>query len=75
MTEPGFVPCYKTRDLQLLALLKFHLDEMEIPYFVTGEDFLFLENLAIPSHEAGAILYLLPDDLEKFQQLLEEGLI
>ena len=55
--------------------MKFHLDEMEIPYFGTGEDFLFLENLAIPSHEAGAILYLLPDDLEKFQQLLEEGLI
>ncbi len=74
MTRPEFVPSFKTRDLQLLAILKFHLEEMEIPYFVTGEDFLFLENLAVPSHEAQAILYLFPEDVEKFQRLLDEGL-
>lgn len=74
MTRPEFVPCFQTRDLQLIAILKFHLDEMEIPYFVTGEDFIFLENLAFPSHEAGAILYLLPDDVKEFQRLLENGL-
>jgi hypothetical protein len=74
MTRSEFVPCFKTRDLQLLAILKFHLEEMEIPYFITGEDFLFLENLALPSHEAGAILYLLPEDVEAFQRLLESGL-
>jgi histidyl-tRNA synthetase len=50
-----------------------YLEEMEIPYFVTGEDFLFLENLAVPMHEACAVLYLLPEDVEKFQKLLEEG--
>ena len=74
MTEKEFVPCFQTKDLQLLAILKFHLDEMEIPYFVTGEDFVFLENLAIPSHEAGAVLYLIPEDVEKFQRLLNDGL-
>lgn len=74
MTRTEFIPYYKTKDVPLLSILKFHLDEMEIPYFVTGEDFLFLENLAMPMHEACAILYLLPEDVDKFQKLLEEGL-
>jgi len=73
MTRPEFVPCFQTRDLQLLAILKFHLEEMEIPYVVTGEDFPFLENLALPSHEAGAVLYLLPENVEEFERLLNEG--
>ena len=74
MSKPEFIPYYKTRDIQLLSILKFHLEEMEIPYFATGEDFLFLENLAIPTHEACAVLYLLPEDVDKFQKLLEEGM-
>lgn len=68
MTRTEFIPYYKTKDVPLLSILKFHLEEMEIPYFVTGEDFLFLENLAMPMHEACAILYLLPEDVDKFQK-------
>lgn len=73
MKNSEFIAAFKTRDIQLLSILKFHLEELEIPFFVTGEDFLFLENLALPSHESFAILYLLPRDLEKFNALLEEG--
>lgn len=74
MNKKEFVPCYRTRDLQLLSILKYHLDEMGIPFFVTGEEFIFLENLAVTSLDAYAILYLLPDDVDEFTNLLEKGL-
>ncbi|HMW07325.1 MAG TPA: hypothetical protein PK079_15620 [Leptospiraceae bacterium] len=75
MKNSRFQPAFKTRDIQLLSILKFHLEEEEIPYFVTGENFLFLENLAVPSHESYAVLYLLPEDFEKFEKLLEDGFV
>ncbi|MEM7181366.1 MAG: hypothetical protein AAF518_10660 [Spirochaetota bacterium] len=66
-----FVPCFQTKDLQFMELLKHYLEQNQIPHYVSGSDLMPLAG-GIAFDDAILTLYTHPHNISLVEEFLKE---